>query len=88
MNTLKTRVSEREDAAAHRPVRLARVAGTRLTDVSGSEAVQDTIGVAMVALMGDPRLAMRAARVLLQDNSSRRREMRRADRSHRVRRPA
>jgi hypothetical protein len=82
MSTLKMRVFERDDGAEPKPARLARVAGTRLADVSESEAVRDTIGVTMVALMGDPRLAMRAARVLLQDNSSRRRELRRGDRSH------
>ena len=106
MSTLKLRAPDREasnsDANAwpsdgvrenreSRPTRVARVVSSRFADVSESEAVHGTIGVAMVALLGDPRLAVRAARVLLEDTSSRKRELRasraqRAAGTHRARR--
>jgi len=88
MNALKSSASENdtiswlgdglEEHRQSKPIRVARVARARITDVSGSDAVHGTIGVAMVALLGDPRLAVRAARVLLEDSSSRKRELRAA----------
>jgi hypothetical protein len=56
--------------------------GGRFSDVSESDVVNGTIGVAMVALLGDPKLAVRAARVLLEDNSSRKRELRASRLNH------
>jgi hypothetical protein len=106
MSTLKLRAPDREASSTDanvwpgddleedrrsRPIRVARVVSSRIADVSESEAVHGTIGVAMVALLGDPRLAVRAARVLLEDNSSRKRELRassarRVGGAHRARR--
>jgi len=57
------------------PIRVARGVGSRIAE-SESDAIHGTIGVAMVALLGEPRLAVRAARVLLEDSSARRRELR------------
>jgi hypothetical protein len=66
----------RERGRESRPVRVARGVSARLAGVSESDAVHGTIGVAMVALLGEPRLAVRAARVLLEDSSERKRELR------------
>jgi hypothetical protein len=91
MSTLNLRAPDREASSANeqgwldegfddsrgsRPVRVARIVSSRLADVSESEAVNGTLGVAMVALLGEPRLAVRAARVLLEDSSARKRELR------------
>jgi hypothetical protein len=91
MSTLKLRAPDREASSTYeqgwlddgldesrgsRPIRVARIVSSRLADVSESEAVSGTLGVAMVALLGEPRLAVRAARVLLEDSSARRRELR------------
>jgi hypothetical protein len=91
MSTLKLRAPDREanktdeqgwlggsydEGRGSRPIRVARIVSSRLADVSESEAVNGTLGVAMVALLGEPRLAVRAARVLLEDSSARKRELR------------
>lgn len=54
--------------------------------VSESEAMEGIVGVAMVGLLEkDPRLAMRAARVLLEDGYRSRQSARRARRRGRMR---
>lgn len=78
----ENRASENRES---KPIRVARVVGARFSEVSESDALHGTIGVAMVALLGDPRLAVRAARVLLEDSAPNKREFR-ARRLHRARR--
>ncbi len=78
MSTFRSTAPQTES----RPIRVARGVGTRIAE-SESDAVHGTIGVAMVALLGEPRLAVRAARVLLEDSSARKRELR-AGRSSRL----
>ncbi len=55
-------------------------------DISGSTAVQGIVGAAMVGLLGGgPRLAIRAARVVLEDSYGSRSPMSRARLRGRVR---
>jgi hypothetical protein len=68
------------------PSRDENITRSRFGRVSESEAVEGIVGVAMVGLLEkDPRLAMRAARVLLADSYRSRQSMRRARRRGRVR---
>jgi hypothetical protein len=68
------------------PSRHENITRSRFGRVSESEAVEGIVGVAMVGLLEkDPRLAMRAARVLLEDGYRSRQSARRARRRTRMR---
>lgn len=68
------------------PSREDNITRSRFGRVSESEAVEVIVGVAMVGLLEkDPRHAMRAARVLLEDSYRSRQSMRRARRRDRRR---
>lgn len=58
---------------------------SRFGRVSDSGAMQGIVGVAMVGLLGDPRLAIRAARVLIDDSYDSRHSTGRHRRHGRVR---